>query len=478
MAPALLWFRDDLRLKDNPALTAAAESGPLAALYVLDEDSPGVRALGGAARWWLAQSLRSLQAVLAAHGIPLILRRGRAATVVPEVARALSCGLVAFNSRSGAGEAKADAAVVAALNAQGRLVRTFNSHLLHAPGTVRTASGGLPRTFTAFHHAAQRAERPRLPLRLPADMTGAAHTHAGDRLEEWDLEPLSPDWASGFRESWACGEKEAHGRLLAFINGGLKGYATGRDNPASEHVSRLSPHLRWGEISPNQVLHAIRHAAETGTVPHADAEKFEAELYWREFSHHVLSAEPDLVRRNLQPRFDHFPWRECPGELKAWQKGCTGYPLVDAGLRQLWQTGWMHNRVRLVVGSFLAKHLLIDWREGEAWFWDTLVDADPANNPGNWQWVAGTGVDAAPYFRIFNPILQGEKFDPEGEYVRAFVPELAKLPKAVIHRPWSADEATLARAGVRLGTTYPKPVIAHDIARNRALRAFDHIKGK
>ncbi|MBA4791622.1 MAG: deoxyribodipyrimidine photo-lyase, partial [Rhizobiales bacterium] len=266
-------------------------------------------------------------------------------------------------------------------------------------------------------------------------------------------------------------------RLSAFLEDGLRGYAGGRDRPAERHVSRLSPHLAFGELSPNQVLHTARGAGATGEAPHGDTEKFEAELLWREFSHHLLDAEPDMRSRNLQPRFDAFPWRECSGELKAWRRGLTGYPLVDAGMRQLWQTGWMHNRVRMVVASFLAKHLLIDWREGESWFWDTLVDADPANNPASWQWVAGTGMDAAPYFRVFNPVLQGEKFDPAGAYVRTFVPELAHLPDKVIHKPWAADAATLSRAGVRLGVTYPRPLVDHDAARDRALRAFEHTKG-
>ncbi len=478
-SPALVWFRDDLRLLDNPALRAAAEGGrPVVALYVLDEESPGTRVLGGAARWWLAQSLKALARELEHHGIPLILRRGPAERIVPEVAKALESDLVAFNSRSGGGEQRADEAVAAALARQGCTPRRFNGHLLHKPGTVRTAGGGLPRTFTAFHRAALKADAPRRPQAKPAKLVGAKTTLASDAPGDWGLEPSKPDWAGGMRDAWTCGEDAAHARLTDFIDGGLAGYADKRDLPARDHVSRLSPHLRWGELSPNQALYAIRHAAEAGEVLHGDAEKFEAELYWREFNQHVLMAEPDLARRNLQSAFDAFPWRECPGELKAWQKGCTGYPLVDAGMRQLWQTGWMHNRVRLVVGSFLAKHLLIDWREGEAWFWDTLVDADPASNPGNWQWVAGTGVDAAPYFRIFNPILQGEKFDPAGEYIRTFVPELANLPAAYIHQPWRADRETLANARVKLGATYPQPVIAHDAARARALQAFAHIRGK
>ncbi|TCT02444.1 cryptochrome/photolyase family protein [Aquabacter spiritensis] len=477
MRPALVWFRSDLRLADNPALIAAAREGrQIGALFVWDEDSPGIRPLGGAARWWLAHSLRALAADLGRFDIPLILRRGPAAKIVTEVAEETGSDLVAFNARSGAAEAEVDRTVASALEQAGCTARRFNGALLHAPGTVHTAAGGLPRTFSAFRRAAQKLEPPRQPKPIPAGLLGIDTPPKGDLLETWGLEPVAPDWASGIRAAWQCGEAAAQARLAAFLDDGLNGYAEGRDSPAAARVSRLSPHLRWGEISPHQVLASARHAAQTGSVSHADADKFEAELYWREFAHHVLAAEPDLAQRNLQTAFDAFPWRECIGELKVWRAGRTGYPLVDAGMRELWQTGWMHNRVRMVVGSFLAKHLLIPWQEGESWFWDTLVDADPASNPCSWQWVAGTGVDAAPYFRIFNPVLQGEKFDPDGTYVRAFVPELAKLPAPFIHRPWTADAATLARAGVRLGITYPKPIIAHDAARDRALRAFAHIK--
>jgi deoxyribodipyrimidine photo-lyase len=345
------------------------------------------------------------------------------------------------------------------------------AHLLHLPGTVATAAGRMPRTFSAFHRAALKQSVPP-PLPAPSRLCGFAADVASEPLESWGLEPQRPDWAGGLREAWTPGEAAARERLAAFIEDGLPGYAAGRDRPDLPHVSRLSPHLRFGEISPRQVLAAVRHAAAEGAVPQRDADKFEAELYWREFSHHLLAEDGDIARRNIQEAFDLFPWREAPGELKAWQRGRTGYPLVDAGLRQLWQTGWMHNRVRMVVASFLAKHLLMDWRSGEDWFWDTLVDADPANNPASWQWVAGSGLDAAPYFRIFNPVMQGEKFDPAGTYVRTFVPELAKLPNALIHKPWTADAHTLAASGVRLGVTYPKPIIDHAAARERALRAL------
>lgn len=473
-SPSLLWFRDDLRLSDNPALAALAETGaPLAALYVLDEDSPDLRPLGGAAKWWLARSLRALETSLARHRIPLILRRGPASRVVPEVAAALGAAQIAFNDRAGDAEGRVDHTVAVRLAADERRVLSFCAHLLHPPGRVLGASGRVPRTFSSFQRAALKERKLSPPLPVPAALPGVTDPPPGDTLESWALEPAHPDWAGGMRAAWTVGENAAQARLSAFIADGLGGYRDGRDLPAGNHASRLSPHLRFGEISPRQVLAAVRHAAEAGEIPSADAQTFEAELYWREFSYHLLAEEPDIARRNIQPAFDLFPWRECPGELKAWRRGRTGYPLIDAGLRQLWQTGWMHNRVRLAVASFLTKDLLIDWREGEAWFWDTLVDADAASNPASWQWVAGCGLDAAPYIRIFNPVTQGETFDPEGSYVRTYVPELAKLPAHVIHKPWTADAATLASAGVRLGTTYPRPVVDHAAARARALRAFE-----
>ncbi|MFG1429558.1 deoxyribodipyrimidine photo-lyase [Xanthobacter sp. V2C-8] len=471
-APALIWFRDDLRLSDNPALHAAARSGrPLAALFVLDEDAPGIRPLGGAARWWLAGSLRVLAAQLGRHGVPLALRRGPATRVVLQAAAEIGAALVLFNDRAGGAEARVDDAVAARLRQEEREVERFCAHLLHAPGTVATGGGRLPRTFSAFQRAAMRLPAPGAPLSAPERLLPAPAL-AGETLESWGLEPEHPDWAGGLRLAWRPGEPGAQERLSDFIDEGLAGYGTGRDFPARPHVSRLSPHLRFGEISPRQILAAVTHAVAASEAPAGDTEKFLSELYWREFGHHLLAAEPDIARRNIQPAFDAFPWRECPGELKAWQRGLTGYPLVDAGLRELWQTGWMHNRVRMVVASFLAKHLLIDWRAGEAWFWDTLVDADPASNPASWQWVAGTGLDAAPFFRIFNPVLQGEKFDPDGAYVRRFVPELAQLPASLIHKPWTADTATLRRAGVTLGGNYPRPIVDHAAARERALLAL------
>jgi deoxyribodipyrimidine photo-lyase len=286
------------------------------------------------------------------------------------------------------------------------------------------------------------------------------------------LRPTKPDWAGGLRAAWTPGEAGARAALQAFLSDRATTYPADRDRPALPATSRLSPHLRFGEISPRAVWHAARHAAATGEVDAAAIDKFLSELGWRDFSWHLLFHNPDLATRNVDTRFDAFHWRDDPAGLAAWRRGQTGYPIVDAGMRELWTTGYMHNRVRMIAASFLIKHLLIDWRQGESWFQDTLCDADPASNPASWQWVAGSGADAAPYFRIFNPILQGEKFDAAGDYVRRWVPELARTPAAFIHKPWTAPRAMLDKAGVRLGVNYPAPIVDHAAARERALAAW------
>jgi deoxyribodipyrimidine photo-lyase len=298
-----------------------------------------------------------------------------------------------------------------------------------------------------------------------------------DTIADWKLEPHHPDWAGGLRETWQPGEAHAQDMLHLFLSDGIKGYSTLRDRPDHTATSRLSPHLRFGEITPRQLWHAARFAAAERSQLAPDIEKFLTELGWREFCRHLLFDHPTLATHNLQQSFDRFPWRTDDRQLHAWQRGQTGYPIVDAGMRELWHTGVMHNRVRMVVASFLVKHLLIDWRHGEQWFWDTLVDADPGSNPANWQWVAGCGADAAPYFRIFNPTLQGEKFDPEGVYVRRWVPELGQLPAKYIHSPWMATPLELNAAGIKLGQTYPEPIVDHKAARTRALAALAKTKG-
>ncbi|WAC26788.1 cryptochrome/photolyase family protein [Ancylobacter sp. SL191] len=473
--PALVWLRDDLRLADNPALAGAAESGrPVVLAYVLDEGRQ-IRPLGAAARWWLGRALADLADAIAARGGTLVLRRGDPAAIIPALAGEVNADAIHWNRRYDAPQIAQDTALKATQRAAGRTVASHNATLLHEPWNVATQSGGPFKVYTPFARAAQQ-QPVRAPLPEPEALRFAP-APASEKLADWHLEPSAPDWAGGLRASWQPGEDGARAALERFLAHGLAGYAENRDRPDRENVSRLSPYLRFGNISPHQVLAATRHAEAAGTAGAKDAAKFVAELYWREFAYHLLYHFPDLATANFNARFDGFGWGDNPGHERAWQRGLTGYPIVDAGMRQLWETGWMHNRVRMIVASFLIKDALVDWRRGEDWFWDTLVDACPANNPASWQWVAGSGADAAPYFRIFNPVTQGEKFDPDGDYVRRYIPELARLPAEAIHKPWAAKPDVLRRAGVTLGLTYPHPILDHAVARERALAHYEAIRG-
>jgi deoxyribodipyrimidine photo-lyase len=481
MNPAIVWFRHDLRLADNPALHAAAASKrPLVCVYLYPEktahQSRAPRSLGAASRWWLHGSLQALDAALAKHGGRLTILRGAAAETLTTLAAAVMAEAVYWNRRyDGPGRAL-DAVLETTLKQRGVTVATFNGHLLHEPATIRNQSGKPFRVFTAYWRAVLKLG----PLAAPLGAPRKLRFHALPQqfklkpvpLARLGLEPKKPDWAGGLRATWSPGEAAAHIHLQRFLATALRGYSTDRDRPDRPGTSRLSPYLCFGNISVRQVWHIAHATVRKDPAPGKQRQlaRLLAELGWREFNYQILYHHPDLAESNFQSRFDPLRWRTDRRGLQAWQRGRTGYPIVDAGMRELWATGWMHNRVRMVAASFLIKHLLIDWRSGEKWFWDTLVDADPANNPANWQWVAGSGADAAPYFRIFNPILQGEKFDPNGDYVRRWVPELARLPSKRIHKPWTAKAEQLAAAGVRLGKTYPRPLVDHDMARRRALR--------
>ncbi len=471
-------FGNDLRLADHPALHAAAATRrPLVCVYLLAEISHGTRSLGAASRWWLHGSLQALEAALAKHGGRLTILRGTPADTLTKLATAVNAAAIYWNRRYDAPGRALDAALETTFKKQGITVSTFNGHLLHEPGTIKNQSGKPFRVFTAYWRAAVKLGPPEAPLARPAQTALSAPPRPLKiklqpiPLARLGLEPQKPDWAGGLRATWTPGESTAHTHLKRFLATTLSEYSTDRDRPDRRGTSRLSPYLAFGNISVRQIWHTAHAAVQKAPTPGKQRQlaKFLAELGWREFNYQILYHHPDLAARNFQSRFDPLRWRTNRRGLEAWQRGRTGYPIVDAGMRELWSTGWMHNRVRMVAASFLIKHLLIDWRAGEQWFWDTLVDADPANNPGNWQWVAGSGADASPYFRIFNPILQGEKFDPNGDYVRRWVPELARLPSKVIHKPWTAKAAQLAAARVRLGKTYPRPVVDHDKARRRAL---------
>lgn len=474
-APVIVWFRRDLRLADNPALTAALESGrPVIPVYGLEE-AEGVRPIGAAGLWWLDKSLRALAADLEERGSRLILRRGDAARMVEALAAETGAARVVWSRLYDKGAIARDTALKARLKSAGVEAESFNAAQLCEPWRLKTKAGEPYRVFTPYWRAL-RAEVGAFPLQpAPERLPGPKAWPPTDDLDAWGLHPTQPDWSKGFAP-WTPGEAGANARLSAFIANDLKDYARTRDAPASEGSSRLSPHLHWGEIGPRQVWRAVEIATHRQPGLEAAAEKFLSELGWREFNTEILFHYGDLATANFKSAFDAFPWTENAAGLKAWKRGQTGYPMVDAGMRQLWATGFMHNRVRMIAASFLIKHLLIDWRAGERWFWDTLVDADEASNPANWQWVAGSGADAAPFFRIFSPMGQGERFDAEGAYVRRWVPELARLDAKYIHAPWTAPPEVLARAGVRLGQTYPKPIVDHDLARKRALEAFKGLK--
>jgi deoxyribodipyrimidine photo-lyase len=516
-APTIHWFRLDLRLADNPALAAALErGGPVVPVFIWSPEEEAPWSPGGASRWWLHQSLRALDASLRAAGSRLILRRGPALETLRALIKETGAAAVFWNRRYEPAVVARDAKVKEALRDDGLAVESFNAALLREPWTVQNQSGKPFQVFTPFWKHCLAQPDPPAPLPAPRRLPAPAQWPGSLALEELELEPRIK-WAEGLRAAWQPGEVGAAARLSDFLAKACAGYSEQRNRPDRVGTSRLSPHLHFGEIGPRQVWHAVRRAAERSAdfqtaasqvsnlpvvgqpraagrvarpadwksaiqqvgkpaLPGWRGSQFLAELGWREFAHHLLYHFPHTPGEPLRPEFARFPWRKNAAWLQAWRKGRTGFPIVDAGMRELWATGWMHNRVRMIVASFLVKDLLISWQEGARWFWDTLVDADLANNTLGWQWTAGCGADAAPYFRVFNPTTQGETFDPNGDYVRRWCPELAKLPAEWIHQPHAAPPAILRAAGVEPGRNYPEPVVSHAIAREVALEAFARIK--
>ena len=470
--PAIAWFRRDLRLTDNPALTAAADGGEVLPVFVLDDESAGDWRAGSASRWWLHQSLASLDRSLDGR---LRLFVGKADEILPRLAREVNASVVCWNRCYEPWRIEQDARIEDVLNADGVATSSHNGSLLFEPHTVSKQDGTPYKVFTPFYRKGclQGARPPGAPLES-ADIRGFDGAPTGVKLDDLGLLP-KVRWYDTIANCWQPGEAGALERLERFLADGIDNYRKGRDRPDRAHVSRLSPHLQAGEISPRQVWHAA-NTWQAMRGHEDDVDHFLSELGWREFSYYLLYHWPDLPRKNLQAKFDRFPWRNDDEALECWQQGRTGYPIVDAGMRELWQTGYMHNRVRMIVGSFLVKNLMLHWHHGEAWFWDTLVDADLANNSASWQWIAGCGADAAPYFRIFNPVTQGNKFDPDGDYVRRYVPELSELPTRHLHSPWEAPADVLDASNVVLGENYPRPIVDLKASRERALEAFASLK--
>ena len=474
---SILWFRLDMRLGDNPALRAAVQRGGAVIpvfIYAPEEEAPWPP--GAASRWWLHHSLRALAADLRQAGSQLVLRRGPSPTTLRSLVEETGATAVFWNRRYEPALSSRDAVIKKELLAGGLEVESFNGALLNEPWTVQNQSGKPFQVFTPFWRNCLTKLMAVEPLPAPRGIVAPNRWPKSLPLEAFELEPKL-NWAKGIQAGWQPGVAGAQAQLARFLTDAVMNYSEDRNLPAETGTSRLSPHLHFGEITPRQIWRAVRRYAAANHISEATwrSWQFVTELGWREFSHHLLYHFPQTPEEPLRSVFKHFPWHRDVAFLKAWQKGQTGYPIVDAGMRELWATGWMHNRVRMIAASFLVKDLRISWTEGARWFWDTLVDADLAQNTLGWQWTAGCGADAAPYFRVFNPISQGEKFDARGLYVRHWCPELARLPDQWLHKPWQAPPEILDHAGFRLGRDYPTPIVSHAIAREVALEAFAKI---
>ncbi len=467
----IFWFRQDLRLSDNPGFFEASQNGSVLPIYISDNETPYKFKMGGASRWWLHHSLNSLNKSL---DDKLNVYQGSAKEQLLNIIKTNRVNAVYWNRCYEPERIRDDTEIKEELTQLGIECKSFNGSLLWEPWDVLKKDDTYYKVFTPFYRNGRlQAKAPRIPLPAPRNIK-LIKDNQSLTISDLNLLPTI-SWDKKMESYWEIGEDAAHKKIHAFLEGGLQNYKEYRNHPAKPNVSRLSPHLHFGEISPNQAWHAAQHYGHAHRLEN-DLDCFLSELGWREFSYYLLYHFPDLPSKNFQSKFDHFPWQNNDAFLKVWQQGKTGYPIVDAGMRELWQTGYMHNRVRMIVASFLVKNLGIHWRQGADWFWDCLVDADLASNSASWQWVAGSGADAAPYFRIFNPILQGEKFDPDGNYTRRFVPELKNIPNKYLFSPWKAPEHVLKSAGITLGTTYPKPIVDLEQSRDRALQAFKMCK--
>ena len=462
------WFRQDLRISDNPSLFEAVNNGSIIPIYILDDENSHEYSMGSGSRWWLHQSLNALNKSLKGN---LLVYRGDPKIILVDLVKKHNVKAVYWNRCYEPWRITRDSKLKILLGEHGINCKSFNGSLLWEPWNVLKSDGTPYKVFTPYYKnvcSALSPPRPPFPKPLKVKFHACASKH--NSIDELNLLP-SHTWHHKLDKCWNVGENKAQNRLHDFIDNELINYKAGRDFPALKNVSRLSPYLHFGEISPFQIWYAIKSIEESDDQAH-----FLRELGWREFSYNLLYHFQDLPKQNLQSKFNQFPWLKNKKYLDAWQIGKTGYPLIDAGMRELWQTGYMHNRIRMVTGSFLVKNLLLHWHHGERWFWDCLLDADLANNSASWQWIAGCGADAAPYFRVFNPCTQGEKFDPEGEYTRRFVPELAKLPDKFLFSPWNAPEDILKKADITLGKTYPNPIVDLKTSRLRALDAYKSIQ--
>ncbi len=471
-APILCWFRHDLRMADQPMLAAAAKSGrPVICVYILDDSDSTQWKHGSARRWWLHHSLSNLSISMEKQKLRLILRRGNSVNELIRIIDETKANSIYFSRQYDPYGTSIEKNLTERLNNTIKLKR-FRNYLLFEPDQVLNGKNEPYKVFTPFYRACLRQTTPHAPTPTANNLKNWNHALHSDSLMEWKLLPSNPDWASNFHSYWTPGEAGAHQKLDQFISGEITKYDLLRNRPDVTGTSHLSPHLHFGEISPRQIWHAIINKAN----PSAGVDAYIRQLVWRDFANNLLFHWPQFPEEPFRKEYSSFPWKPNEKLFKKWQSGQTGYPIVDAGMRELWSTGWMHNRVRMIVASFLVKDLLIPWQQGESWFWDTLLDADLANNAASWQWVAGCGADASPYYRIFNPILQGKKFDPLGDYVRQWVPELKNLDAKHIHSPWLAPHHVLKSCGIRLNRDYPKPVVDHDIARKRALTALEKVK--